>query len=303
MTLILIFKYRVVMRIPALKVLNHLNLKDRGLAAVFLLSLFPGMNAVRAPAIASNATTAALNSAAQNAKLQYDLVWFFGGKAQRGWHLYAPLIRRTIGTEGDADSDAFAQALARWQRSSNLQATGVLDRETWMKMVSVFQSRRIKTREVPPEEKLFQAPAREFFDSERPDDLRYVERRAYSAYKRMIEAAAADLSLRPDAGSDAQVAPAGDFLKIISAFRSPAYQAALRKRNPRSGRAGLAVNSPHFTGRALDLYVGGEPVSTDDRNRSIQINTPVYQWLVRNAGRFGFHPYLYEPWHWEFRPE
>ena len=27
---------------------------------------------------------------------------------------------------------------------------------------------------------------------------------------------------------------------------------------------------------------------------------PTYRWLVRNAGRFGFVPYVYEPWHWEW---
>ena len=62
----------------------------------------------------------------------------------------------------------------------------------------------------------------------------------------------------------------------------------------------MAVNSPHFTGRALDVYVGGEPVDTQDSNRALQVQTPVYQWLVRNAERFGFRPYCYEPWHWEF---
>ncbi len=74
----------------------------------------------------------------------------------------------------------------------------------------------------------------------------------------------------------------------------------LRRQSPNAGRAGLAVNSPHFTGRALDLYVGGQPVETRDDNRAVQVQTPVYQWLVRNAARFGFRPYFYEPWHWEY---
>src|SRR5258707_428721 len=65
----------------------------------------------------------------------------------------------------------------------------------------------------------------------------------------------------------------------------------------------LAVNSPHFTGRALDLYVGGDPVDTGDANRAVQVNTPVYKWLVKNADKFGFYPYYYEPWHWEYKPE
>jgi LAS superfamily LD-carboxypeptidase LdcB len=50
----------------------------------------------------------------------------------------------------------------------------------------------------------------------------------------------------------------------------------------------------------LDLYVGGSPVDTKDSNRAIQVNTPAYRWLVQNAERFGFRPYFYEPWHWEY---
>jgi LAS superfamily LD-carboxypeptidase LdcB len=96
------------------------------------------------------------------------------------------------------------------------------------------------------------------------------------------------------------LAPDEKFLKIISAFRSREYQEKLRRESPNAGSAGLAVNSPHFTGRALDVYVGGEPVDTQDTNRTLQIQTPVYQWLVKNGERFGFRPYCYEPWHWEF---
>jgi LAS superfamily LD-carboxypeptidase LdcB len=46
--------------------------------------------------------------------------------------------------------------------------------------------------------------------------------------------------------------------------------------------------------------VGGDPVETKDPNRALQVQTRVYQWLVRNAERFGFRPYYYEPWHWEY---
>ena len=100
--------------------------------------------------------------------------------------------------------------------------------------------------------------------------------------------------------TDGELAAGEKYLKVISAFRSREYQNHLRKQSPNSGRAGLAVNSPHFTGRALDIYVGGEPVSTKDDNRAIQTETRVYRWLVKNAARFGFRPYFYEPWHWEY---
>jgi hypothetical protein len=241
----------------------------------------------------SNDSAAFGTAAEQNARLKFDLNWTFGGRRQRGWYLYMPLIQRLLETSAAPETNAFALALANWQRSEGLASTGVLDQQTWMKMVAVFQSRRIKNRSTTAPEALTLVPASEFLDSERPEDLRYVDRQAYAAYQELVEAATTELSLSSNE----------NWLKIISAFRSTAYQAMLRRQNPGSGRAGLAINSPHFTGRALDLYVGGEPVSTDDRNREIQINTKVYQWLVMNAERFGFYPYFYEPWHWEYCPQ
>jgi zinc D-Ala-D-Ala carboxypeptidase len=259
----------------------------------FLSLLLAGVGrGVVASSDSANAATFAA-AAEQNSKLKSDLTWTFGAKPQRGWSLYTPLIQRLLNTDAAPGTNAFAQALSDWQSSAGLPSTGVLDQQTWMKMVAVFQSRRIKDRSTPSPGALTCVSASEFFDAERPEDLRYVERQAYESYKKLVAAVAADLSLDSNE----------NWLKIISAFRSPAYQAQLRKQSPRSGRAGLAVNSPHFTGRALDLYVGGEPVSTDDRNRAIQVNTKVYQWLVKNAERYGFYPYFYEPWHWEYCPQ
>ena len=233
-------------------------------------------------------------AAEQNARLKLDLSWTFGAKQQRGWQLYVPLIQHLLNTNSGPETSAFAAALSNWQRSMGLASTGVLTQDTWLKMVTVFQSRRIKDRSNPTSERLALVPSSDFFDCERPESLRYVDRRAYIAYKKIVAAASAELSL--------DTTSSDKWLKIVSAYRSPAYQAQLRKQSPRSGRAGLAVHSPHFTGRALDVYVGGEPVSTDDRNRAIQVNTKVYQWLVRNADRYGFYPYFYEPWHWEYCP-
>lgn len=240
-------------------------------------------------------TLAFAAAAEQNSRLKLELNWAFGAKPQRGWFLYAPLIRQLLKTDSGPETSDFAAALAGWQKSAGLASTGILDQETWMKMVSLFQSRRIKDRSTPAPEQLTTVPASEFYDPERPENLRCVEHRAYEAYKKLVAAASSELALNPASNEK--------WLKIVSAFRSPAYQAELRRRNPKSGRAGLAVNSPHFTGRALDLYVGGEPVSTNDQNRAIQINTKIYQWLVKNAERFGFYPYFYEPWHWEYRPQ
>jgi D-alanyl-D-alanine carboxypeptidase len=241
--------------------------------------------------------------AQRNAVLRNELNWLLGGKPQRGWYLYTPLISRLLNTDRDDTSDGFASALARWQKKSGLAASGVLDEETFYALVADWQGRRLKSRDVPPPDQLVTAPVSDFYDPTRAEELRQVERQTYAAYKRMVAAAISDRSLGLAHGVKSakdELAPTEKYLKIISAFRSREYQEKLRRETPNAGRAGLAVNSPHFTGRALDLYVGGEPVETNDPNRAVQVKTRVYLWLVRNADRFGFRPYFYEPWHWEY---
>lgn len=237
-------------------------------------------------------------AAQQNRLLRDNLSWTFGGKTQRGWAIYVPLIQRMISTEEEPDSEKFGAALARWQKRVGLKASGVLDQQTFMLMVTTWQSQRLKSRVYPQPDQLLTVPPAEFYDSSRADELRRVERQTYAAYKRMLAAAAADSSLQLQT-RDGELSATEKYLKIISAFRSREYQERLRKLEPGAGRAALAVNSPHFTGRALDIYVGGEPTITKDSNRALQTQTRAYKWLVKNAPRFGFCPYFYEPWHWE----
>jgi hypothetical protein len=236
-----------------------------------------------------------------NVQLQTRLEWNFGGKRQRGWGLYTPLISHLIGAGADATPTEFAMRLSQWQKSNNLDPTGLLDAETWSQMVSKFQSRRVKGDWLSPDpNRLVTIPVADCYDPTRAEELRSVERDTFRAYKRMVAAAAADSSLGLWVSRDGQLAANEKFLKIISAYRSRKHQEQLRQQSPHSGRAGLAINSPHFSGRAIDLYVGGEPVSTKDENRALQTQTPIYRWLVKNASRFGFQPYFYEPWHWEY---
>jgi D-alanyl-D-alanine carboxypeptidase len=239
-------------------------------------------------------------AAKRNALLSRELTWTFGSKQQRGWYLYAPLIKRLIDTKQDPAATQFAQAVARWQAKSGLKPSGVLDEETLYAMIKTWQEARLKDRSVAQPDQLLTAPISDFYDPTRAEELRQVERRTYAAYKSMVSAAVADRSLGLARTQRGDLAPGEKYLKIISAFRSPAYQEKLRRESPNSGTSGLAVNSPHFTGRALDLYVGGEPVDARDSNRALQVQTPSYQWLVRNAERFGFRPYCFEPWHWEY---
>jgi zinc D-Ala-D-Ala carboxypeptidase len=246
-----------------------------------------------------NAGKPFFEAAKRNGLLSASLIWTFGSKQQTGWYLYTPLIKQLIGTKQDSATVQFARAVARWQTKAALKPSGVVDEETLYAMIKAWQDARLKDRTQASPVQLLTAPLSDFYDPTRAEELRQVERRTYAAYKRMISAAIADRSLAL-AHQGKQLAPGEKYLKIVSAFRSREYQEKLRREAPNSGSAGLAVNSPHFTGRALDLYVGGEPVDTRDSNRALQVQTRVYQWLVRNAGRFGFRPYCYEPWHWEY---
>ena len=246
-------------------------------------------SAVSTSGVATSSTFAA--AATTNVTLRNDLTWTFGGKQQRGWYLYDLLIGKTLNTIHDPITPDFAASVATWQKRRGIRADGILDQDALMALVSHWQGNRLKNRAFATPDQLLTAPPSDFYDPSRADELRQVERNTYAAYKEMIAAARDDLKLTP----------AGRYLKIISSFRSREYQENLRRKSPNAGSAGLAVkNSPHFTGRALDLYVGGDPVDTKDANRAIQVNTPAYRWLVQNAERFGFRPYFYEPWHWEY---
>jgi uncharacterized protein YcbK (DUF882 family) len=251
-------------------------------------------------ATVNRSSTAFTAAAAQNATFRDELNWAFGGKQQRGWYLYDLLIDKTLNARDDSLSTDFAESLAGWQKKRGLSADGVLDEDALMAMVSQWQSNRLKNRASATPDQLLTAPATDFYDPSRASELRQVERNTYAAYKEMIAAAIADPSLKLAHTAPGELAPGEQYLKIVSSFRSREYQDNLRRQSPNAGSAGLAVNSPHFTGRALDLYVGGSPVDTKDSNRAIQVKTPVYRWLVRNAERFGFRPYFYEPWHWEY---
>ncbi|HEV8587887.1 MAG TPA: D-alanyl-D-alanine carboxypeptidase family protein [Pyrinomonadaceae bacterium] len=239
-------------------------------------------------------------AAAENAVLRNDLIWTFGSKQQQGWYLYDLLIGQTLNIRQDTSTIDFASAIAGWQKQKALAPNGILDENSWMALVVQWQSNRLKDKTPATPEQLLTAPPSDFYDPERLEELRQVEKTTYAAYKQMLAAAIADPTLKLTHTSATELAPTEKFFKIVSAFRSREYQEKLRRDSPNAGSAGLAVNSPHFTGRALDLYVGGDPVDTRDSNRAIQVQTPAYQWLVRNAERFGFRPYFYEPWHWEY---
>src|SRR5829696_3691498 len=63
-------------------------------------------------------------AAERNTVLKYELGWAFGGKQQRGWYLYTPLIARLLEADGEAAGSDFASALSRWQTASGLRPSG-----------------------------------------------------------------------------------------------------------------------------------------------------------------------------------
>ena len=260
----------------------------------------PTVMAVDRPAPEAVPTGPFAGAAAQNALLRNDLTWQFGSKQQHGWYLYDLLIGRTLNNSSDPGTADFALSISGWQKTRGLSSNGVLDENSFMALVAQWQANRLKDKTPATQDQLLTAPTSDFYDPERRDDLRQVEKNTYAAYRRMLAAAIADPTLKLAHTSPTDLAPTERYFKIVSAFRSKEYQEELRRKSPNAGSAGLAMNSPHFTGRALDLYVGGDPVDTKDANRAIQVNTPVYKWLVQNAERFGFRPYFYEPWHWEY---
>jgi D-alanyl-D-alanine carboxypeptidase len=246
------------------------------------------------------ATGAAAEMIAGNLRSKGSLQWNFAGKVQTGWEIYIPLIARTIETDASVDSAEFARAVNTWQTRSGLPTSGMIDAATLEALVTFWQSQRRYSKEEAQDDRLISAPITDFYDPTRDAELLKLEASAYAAYKQMVAAAAKDLSKHLVLTRTGELAPGEKMFRIVSAFRSREYQEELRRRSPGSGRGALAKFSAHSTGQALDIYVGGEPVSTRDANRAVQINTPAYRWLVKNARRFGFVPYFYEPWHWEY---
>lgn len=250
----------------------------------------------------SSSLTKFIPAAAKNDALRSSLSWTFSGKPQTGWNIYVPLISQTIGTDAAPTSPAFAAALSKWQSSTGVTSSGVVDAETLEAFIKFWQARRLGRSSGPEADRLLSAPIGDFYDHTRNADLLKLERDTYTAYRRMIAAASKDLGKSLRFTRTGELADGERFLRIVSAYRSPEYQAELRRKEPNAGRGALAKFSAHGTGQALDLYVGGEPVSTKDPNRLLQVESPAYKWLVKNAHKFGFYPYFYEPWHWEYVP-
>ena len=240
------------------------------------------------------------DAAVANGQSVLTLVWTPFAAEEIGWEAYEPLIRQEIGAECSAGSPGFASALAAFQRRHDLADTGIFDAATFQVFRGVWQERRpfvmARVRGECPDPPHISTWAYLLPEEEHADRLTRVLRRdVLEAYRRMAAAARAEV---PEIGADPEL------LQIFSGLRDPEADAARCRTEGNCDGLRRAVCSPHRTGTAVDIYVGhahGFGVdSTDAYNRLHQSRGATYRWLVRNAGRFGFVPYVYEPWHWEW---
>jgi hypothetical protein len=242
------------------------------------------------------------HAAAVNASSLEALPWSPFGREETGWRVYAPLVAREIGVDCAPGSTGFARALAHWQKGQGVQPDGLLSQVTFLRMKGEVQGRRpivlLSAQGIcaSPAEEASLATARP--DEGFGDKVIQLRPAALAAYRRMVAAARIE---------EPAIAADSELLRIFSAYRSPAYDAArCAAQNNCNGRE-RANCSPHRTGLAIDIYLGHAPGfgadSSADENRLFMTEGPAYRWMVLNAERFGFVNYPFEPWHWEWTGE
>jgi hypothetical protein len=239
-------------------------------------------------------------------------------RSEIGWEIYAPLAAHEIATRCGPATPAFAAALAVWQatrglgRSPNSRnavsdpdqsgiMSGVMDGATLSAMKALWDGRRpfvAASKHAcpasPPEASLALVPPDESYGGK----TMLLRPAALAAYGRMLAAARAEV---PQVRTDPRM------MTLFSAYRDPASDAARCAREGNCQGLVRATCSAHRTGLAIDLYLGAAsghpPDSSDDVNRLYLSRGAAYLWMTRNATRFDFVPYPFEPWHWEWTGE
>lgn len=239
-------------------------------------------------------------AARTNAQSVQTLAWAPFARPETGWQIYVPLIQQEIRTACGPETPGFAAALAAWQRANRQGDDGVLTETVFLAMKGAVQTRREFVRFTSagacPETPDLITAAR--IDEGYGGKQVWMRPRALAAYREMVAAARAEV---PEIRDDPRN------LTIFSGYRSPSADAARCQAEGNCDGIVRARCSAHRTGLAADLYVGQapgySPDSSADPNRLFMTRTPSYLWLVKNAGRFGFVNYAFEPWHWEWTGE
>ncbi|HEX3366907.1 D-alanyl-D-alanine carboxypeptidase family protein [Phenylobacterium sp.] len=242
------------------------------------------------------------DAARANAGSLKTLAWAPFGRSEAGWATYAPLIAREIRAACAPDTPGFAGALAAWAGGQGAPADGVMTPAIFARLKGVIQMRRPFVRlsaqgvcpNPPPASALSWASAAEGYGGK----LVQLRPGALAAYRQMVAAARRE---------SPQIAADPRSLMLFSGFRDPAADAARCAREGNCNGVQRATCSAHRTGLAVDVYVGQAPGfppdSSAEANRLYMSRTAAYRWLVANADRFGFVPYPFEPWHWEWTGE
>lgn len=230
-----------------------------------------------------------------------SLEWTPFNQMEWGWQTYVPLIQQEIGTRCAVGTVRFAQALAQFQSQRGLIANGIFDDAAFQVFKGIWQERRpfimARVRGEPcPAPPPLSDLGYLVEEEEHADRLtRLLRRDVLVAYRRMVQAARREVP---------EVAANPELLQIFSGFRDPDADAARCAAQGNCDGLRRAVCSAHRTGTAVDLYVGQAPGlgvdNTSPASRAVMSQTQTYMWLVRNARRFGFVPYVFEPWHWEW---
>lgn len=194
-----------------------------------------------------------------------------------------------IGADG-AYGKGTAAAVSDWQEENGFDPTGMVDAEMCeaLGISCTFVEKRVRV---------------DRYGSLASDSDLLVEVPSVSSRTMKLHRLAAEgmaslgEALKADLGID---------LALCSSWRPHRWQSRShyeqemikRYGSVKEGRRYMAYASPHETGLAMDIGVGGLEAkrATIDKQKK----TPIYAWLVENAWRFGWHPYKREPWHWEF---
>lgn len=239
-------------------------------------------------------------AASRNASTLHTLRWAPFGRQESGWATYAPMIAQEIGTTCPPDTEGFAAAFAAWQGDQRLLPDGVIKEDDFVRLKGVVQTRRPFVRLMAaggcpdPSDVIAEARREEGYSGKRI----WLRPGALHAYRRMVADAKQAV---PEIADD----PFN--LTIFSGYRSPVADAARCAREGNCNGVVRARCSAHRTGLAMDIYVGRAPGyppdSSADPNRRFMSQTPTYRWLLKNAHRYGFVNYPFEPWHWEWTGE
>ena len=223
------------------------------------------------------------------------------GHTETGWRTYVALTTKEVGTSCPPDSPGFAEALARWKVAHRMPYDGTVDDHTLQTLKGAWQEHRPFLMARARKEPCPDPPELESLQQIKPTESHYgkpilVRPEVLAAYRGMVAAAWREVA---ELSSDPLL------MTIFSGYRSPEYDAAsCFNQGGCNGVTRAGSCSAHRTGAALDIVIGNAPgarVDTaTDANRRYLSQTRLYQWMVLNAGSYGFVNYPFEPWHWEY---